>query len=70
MLAQITEAQARMANDFAAVEFFFPEQNPQQGTLPGPIAADEAHLHIVTDGGLGAVEQNLIAVAFVGLRDL
>ena len=70
VLAQIAQAQARMADDFAAVEFFLAEQNPEQRAFAGPVAADEPHLDVVAQRGLGAVEQHLIAVAFAGFCDL
>ena len=53
VLAQIAQAQARMADDFAAVEFFLAEQNPEQRALAGPVAADEPDLDIVAQGGFG-----------------
>ena len=59
-----------MADDFAAVEFFLAEQDPQQRAFAGPVAADEPHLDVVAHGGLGTVEQHLIAVAFAGFCDL
>ena len=42
VLPQIAQPQAAVADDFAAVEFFFAEQNAQQRALAGPVAADEA----------------------------
>ncbi len=45
-----------MADDFAAVEFFFTEQNPEQRAFSGAVAADEPHLDIVAQRGLGTVE--------------
>ena len=56
MLSQIPQSQTGMTNDFSAIEFFLAEQNPEQGTFPGPVAADEPHLDIVADRGLGFVE--------------
>ncbi len=70
VLAQIAQAQGWMADDFAAVEFFLAEQDPQQRAFAGAVAADEAHLDVVAQGGLGVVEQDLIAVAFAGFGDL
>ena len=70
VLTQIAQAQARMADDFAAVEFFLAEQNPEQRAFAGAVAADEPHLDVVAHGGLGIVEQDLIAVAFAGFGDL
>ena len=59
-----------MADDFAAVEFFLAEQDAEQRALAGAVAADEADLDVVANGGLGVVEQNLIAVTFDGFGDL
>ena len=70
VLAQIAQPQVRMADDFAAVEFFLAEQDAEQRAFAGPVAADEADLDVVADGGLGAVEQHLIAVALAGFCDL
>jgi hypothetical protein len=70
VLPQITQAQARMADDFAAVEFFLTEQDAEQGAFAGAVATDEAHLDIVAQGGLGTVKQNLVAVTFKGFGDL
>ena len=56
VLTQITQSQAGMANDFAAVEFFLTEKDPEQGAFAGAVAADEPHLNIVNQRGLGAVE--------------
>ena len=59
-----------MADDLAAVEFFLAEQDAEQRALAGAVAADEPDLDVVAERGLGAVEQNLVAVALVGVRDL
>ena len=47
-----------------------PSRIAEQRALAGPVAADEPHLDIVAQGGLGVVEQDLIAVALAGFRDL
>ena len=70
VLPQIAQSQAGMADDFAAVEFFLAEQDPEQRAFAGAVAADEPHLDIVAQGGLGVVEQHLIAVALAGFGDL
>ncbi len=70
VLPQIAEAQARMADDFSAVEFFFAEKNAEQCTFSGPITADEPDLDVVAQGGVSIVEKDLIAVAFAGFCDL
>ena len=59
-----------MADDLAAVEFLFAEQDAQQRALAGPVAADEADLHVVGDRRLRAVQQHLVAVTLVGILDL
>ena len=59
-----------MANDFAAVEFFLAEQNPQQRAFAAPLRPMKPTLTLSLDGGLGIVEKNLIAVAFAGSGDL
>ncbi len=59
-----------MADDFAAVEFFLAEENPQQRAFAGPVAADEPDLDVVAESGVGTVEQDLIAVTFAGFGDL
>jgi hypothetical protein len=56
VLTQVTQPQAWMADDFAAVEFFLTEQNPEQRAFAGAVSADEPYLDIVADGGLGIVE--------------
>ena len=47
-----------------------PSSTRQQRALAGAVAADEAHLDVVAHGGLGVVEQHLIAVALVGVDEL
>ncbi len=70
VLAQIAQPQLGMADHLAAVEFFVAEQDAQQGRFAGAVAADEAHLDVVDDRRLGAVEQHLVAVALVSVFDL
>ena len=59
-----------MADDLAPVEFFVAEQHSEEGTFAGAIPTDEADFRVVGDRGLGAVEQDLIAVAFERVADL
>ena len=70
VLAQISQPQLGMADHFALVEFFIPQQHAQQRRLAGPVAPDEADFDVVDDRGFGAVEQDLVAVAFVRVFDL
>jgi hypothetical protein len=70
VLPQVAEPQLGMADHFAAVEFFFAQQHTEQRRLARAVAADEADLHVVGDRRLGAVEQDLIAVALVSVLDL
>ena len=64
VLPEVAEPEPGMADDFPGIEFFVPENHPQQGALAGPVAADETHPAVVGDRGRGSVEQNLVAVAF------
>jgi hypothetical protein len=59
-----------MADDLASIEFFFPEQHPQERTLAGAVAAHEPDLNVVRDGRIGAIQQHLIAVTLVNVLDL
>ena len=70
VLAQIAEPQLgwRMTSPLSSSSS--PSRIAQQGAFAGAVAADEADFDVVAQGGLGVVEQNLIAVAFVGFRDL
>ena len=43
------------ANDFAAIEFFFTQQNLKQGAFARSVAADEANFHIVRQRRFGAL---------------
>ena len=70
VLTEIAQAQARVANDFAAVEFFFAEENAEQGAFPGAVSANKAHFDVIANGCFGIVEQDLIAIAFAGAGDL
>ena len=71
MLPQIAQPQLGMADDLAAVELFLAQQDAQQRALAGAVAADEADLHVVGERGRSAaVEQHLVAVAFVSILDL
>src|SRR5205823_1100171 len=70
VLTQITEPQTRMADHLAAVEFFLAEDDPQERALAGAVAADEADVDVVADRCLGAVEEVLVAITFVGVCDL
>ena len=70
VLPQIAEPQFGMADDFAHVEFDLAEQYAQQRALAGAVSADEADFDIVDQRGLGAVQQNLVAVAFASILDL
>ena len=70
VLPEVAQLQGGMPDHVAAVEFLLAEQDAQQGAFPGAILADEAHLDVVADAGLGLVEKNLLAVTFGGFRDL
>ena len=67
VLPQVAEAQLLAADDVAGVEFLVAEQNAAERALAGAVAADEADFLIVGQCAVGAVEQLLVAVAFVGV---
>ena len=70
VLTQITQLQFGVPNDFAAIEFFFAQQNAKQGAFTGAVATDKADFSIVDDGRLSIVKQHLVAIAFAGVFNL
>jgi hypothetical protein len=69
-LTQIAEAELAAADHFAGVEFFLAQEDAAEGRLAGAVAADEAHLLVVGERAAGAVEEVLVAIAFVGVVEL
>ncbi len=70
MLAEVAEPQRRVAEHLAGVQLLLAEEDAEQGALAGPVAADEADLDVVRDGGVGVVEEDLFAVVLGGLGNL
>ncbi len=70
VLPEITEPQAWMTNDLAAVEFFFTEQDAQQRRFAGSIAANETDFDIIDQGRFGTVQQHLLTIALVSVPNL
>ena len=56
VLTQITQPEAGMADDFAAIEFFLTEQNPEQCAFPCTVSADKPHLDVVVQSGFGTIQ--------------
>ena len=67
VLPQVAEPELAAADDFAGVELFVAQQDAAEGRFAGAVAADEADLLIVGQRAARAVEQVLVAVAFVGV---
>ena len=53
--------------DSAAVDIFFPHQNPQQGGLAVAVAAHQADLLPRVEGEADTVEENVAAIAFMDI---
>ncbi len=70
MLPQVADLQLGMADNFSAIQFFLTEQHLEQRALSCPVPTDKTNLHIIRNRRFRAVEQNLIAVAFVSILDL
>lgn len=69
VLPQVADLKLRALRDFPFVEFLFVEQHEQR-TLAGSVATDEPDLHVVVEGDVCRVEQDLIAVALVSVLHL
>src|SRR5258708_40000675 len=59
-----------MPNNFAAIEFFFTQENAKQGAFTGAVATDKADFGIVDDGCLSIFKKHLVAIAFAGVFNL
>jgi hypothetical protein len=70
VLAEVSELQFRMADNFAAIEFFFSEEDAEERAFARTVSAHEADFYIIGDGGVGVVEENLVAVTFDGIDNL
>jgi hypothetical protein len=67
VLTQVPKLQFSAANDFAGVEFLFPQQDPTERTLSRTVSPYEADLLVVRQSAACPVEQLLVPVAFVGV---
>ena len=70
VLPQIAQPQLRVPNHLAAVEVLFIQDHAEQRALASAIAPDEANLDVVRQCRFRAIEQHLVAVAFVSIFDL
>ncbi len=67
VLPQIAQPQTFGLDHFARVEFLFAQQDPAERRLAGAVAANQANLLVIGQGAGGPVQQQLVAVAFVGV---
>jgi hypothetical protein len=70
VLAEVADFQLRVPDDFPGVEFVIAEQALEQGGFARAVTADEADLGIAGQRAFRTVEEDLIAVAFVGVANL
>jgi len=70
VLPQIAKLELRMPNHLTAVEFLFIQDHAEQRAFASAIPPHEANLDIVGQRRFRAIEQHLIAVAFVSIFDL
>jgi hypothetical protein len=57
-------------DDRAGVEFLVSQDASKQSGLARTVSAHESNFGIAGDGALCVVQQNLVAVAFVGIANL
>ena len=59
-----------MWQNLARIEFFFAEQNTQEGRFAGSIPTDEPDFDVLDQRRIGSIKQHLIAVTLVDTLDL
>jgi hypothetical protein len=70
VLAEVPDAEPGMADDFSGIQLFLAEDATQEGRFAGTVAADETHLGVGRQGAVGTVQEDLIAIAFIGVSKL
>ncbi|GAA4449999.1 hypothetical protein GCM10023156_15510 [Novipirellula rosea] len=59
-----------MGDDFASLELFFAQQDSHQGRFARPISTDKTDLHIIHQGDISPLEDDLIAESLVSITEL